>query len=359
MTSSSFSSSSNIGVQTNTAHDLWVGAVPDPGTPGPSEVLVHVRACGICGSDVHFWKEGQIGPMVVTGDQVLGHEASGEVISIGNEVKDLKPGDRVAFEPGEACMSCERCKSGAYNGCDKVLFKSTPPVPGELRRYMVHPASLCYKIGELSYAEGALLEPLSVAISGLDLAGVRLGYSVLVAGAGPIGTLCALLSKAAGATAVVVTDLNEKRLDFVKKIAPSILTLAVKQDWSPREVAEQAQKLAGGIRFSKALECTGFESSIAAGILALDFRGTIQLLGVGKDEIKIPFMHVSVNEITIRGLYRYTNTWPKAIRMVQAGLIDLKPLISHEVPLEEATRAFGIVTDPSKGAIKVLIVDKS
>lgn len=352
-------SASNIGVQTNTSHDLWVGPVPDPGKPGPLEVLVHVRACGICGSDVHFWKEGRIGPMIVSGDQVLGHEASGEVVSVGTEVKDLKPGDRVAFEPGEACMSCERCKSGAYNGCDKVLFKSTPPVPGELRKWMVHPASLCYKIGDLSYAEGALLEPLSVAIAGLDLAGVKLGDIVFVAGAGPIGILCALLSKAAGASTVVVTDLNATRLKFLEKIAPGVQTLTVKREWSPQQVAAEAKKLAGGLGFSRALECTGFEPSIAAGILALDFRGTIQLLGVGKDEIKIPFMHVSVNEITIRGLYRYTNTWPKAIRMVQAGLVDLKPLISYEVPLEEGPRAFDIVTDPSKGAIKVLIVDKS
>lgn len=349
----------NIGVQTNPANDLWVGPVPAPGTPKPDEVTVHVRACGICGSDVHFWKEGRIGPMVVQGEQVLGHEASGEVVEVGSNVKDLKPGDRVAFEPGEACMACETCKSGAYNGCDKVLFKSTPPVPGELRRFMNHPASLCYKLGDLSYAEGALLEPLSVAIAGADLSGLKFGDSVFVAGAGPIGILSALLSVAAGATAVVISDLNEKRLDFVRKLNPKIKTLTIQKGWDSQRVADEAKKLAGGLRFKRTLECTGIESSVAAGILALDFRGTIQLLGVGKDEIKIPFMYVSVNEITIRGLYRYTNTWPKAIRMVESGLIDLKPLISYEVPIEEGDRAFEIVTDPSKGSIKVLIVDRS
>ncbi|KAK5711975.1 L-arabinitol 4-dehydrogenase, partial [Elasticomyces elasticus] len=189
----------NIGVFTNTNHDLWL-AESQPSVEDvqsgkglkPGEVTVEVRSTGICGSDVHFWHDGCIGPMIVTGDHILGHESAGQVLAVASDVKNLKPGDRVAIEPNIICNACEPCLHGRYNGCENVLFLSTPPVPGLLRRYVNHPAIWCHKIGDMSYEDGAMLEPLSVSLAAIERSGLRLGDPCLITGAGPIGLITLL-----------------------------------------------------------------------------------------------------------------------------------------------------------------------
>ncbi|GAB1199216.1 L-arabinitol 4-dehydrogenase [Aspergillus pseudonomiae] len=361
----------NIGVYTNTNHDLWVAEskptleeVKSGESLKPGEVTVQVRSTGICGSDVHFWHAGCIGPMIVTGDHILGHESAGEVIAVAPDVTHLKPGDRVAVEPNIPCHACEPCLTGRYNGCDKVLFLSTPPVDGLLRRYVNHPAVWCHKIGDMSYEDGALLEPLSVSLAAIERSGLRLGDPVLVTGAGPIGLITLLSARAAGATPIVITDIDEGRLAFAKSLVPDVITYKVQTNLSAEDNAQgiidafnDGQGSApDALKPKLALECTGVESSVASAIWSVKFGGKVFVIGVGKNEMKIPFMRLSTQEIDLQYQYRYCNTWPRAIRLVRNGVISLKKLVTHRFLLEDALKAFETAADPKTGAIKVQIM---
>jgi L-iditol 2-dehydrogenase len=306
-------------------------------------------------SDIHFWHAGCIGPMIVTGDHVLGHESAGEVVAVHPSVTNLKIGDRVAIEPQVICGECEPCLTGRYNGCERVDFLSTPPVPGLLRRYVNHRAVWCHKIGAMSYEDGALLEPLSVALAGIQRAGVMLGDAVLVCGAGPIGLITAICLRAAGACPIVITDIDEGRLAFAKEVVPSVITHRVEPGVSAEEGAKRIVAAFGGTEPQVAMECTGAESSIAASVWAVKFGGKVFVIGVGRNEISMPFMRASVREVDLQFQYRYCNTWPRAIRLVENGVVDLSRLVTHRFPLEDALEAFKTAADPKTGAIKVQI----
>ncbi|RMZ80217.1 hypothetical protein DV737_g3097, partial [Chaetothyriales sp. CBS 132003] len=357
--------SGNIGVFTNPKHDLWVAEtgpsqadVQDGKGLKEGEVYIGVKSTGICGSDVHFWHAGCIGPMIVEGDHILGHESAGVIVSVHPSVKDLKPGDRVAIEPNVPCHACEPCLTGRYNGCERVEFLSTPPVDGLLRRYVKHPAVWCHPIGDMSFEDGSLLEPLSVALAGIDRAGVKLGDPVLICGAGPIGLITLLCCEAAGACPIVITDIDEERLNFAKKLCPRAVgssTYLVPRGKTAEECAAGIITAAGGIRPRVALECTGVESSVASAIWSVRFGGKVFVIGVGKNEMTVPFMRLSTMEIDLQYQYRYANTWPKAIRLVRSGIISLNKLVTHRFNLSDALQAFKAASDPKSGAIKVQI----
>ncbi|PYI07143.1 GroES-like protein [Aspergillus sclerotiicarbonarius CBS 121057] len=361
----------NIGVFTNTNHDLWVAEtkptleeVKSGEGLKPGEVTIEVRSTGICGSDVHFWHAGCIGPMIVTGDHILGHESAGQVVAVASDVTSLKPGDRVAVEPNIICNACEPCLTGRYNGCEKVLFLSTPPVDGLLRRYVNHPAIWCHKIGDMSYEDGALLEPLSVSLAGIERSGLRLGDPCLVTGAGPIGLITLLSARAAGASPIVITDIDDGRLEFAKSLVPDVRTYKVQIGLSAEQNAEGIINVfndgegsgPGALRPRIAMECTGVESSVASAIWSVKFGGKVFVIGVGKNEMTIPFMRLSTWEIDLQYQYRYCNTWPRAIRLVKNGVIDLKKLVTHRFALEDAIKAFETAANPRTGAIKVQIM---
>ncbi|BGP26814.1 hypothetical protein JCM10295v2_005775 [Rhodotorula toruloides] len=328
--------------------------------PREGEVVVHVRATGICGSDCHFWKHGRIGDSMIVRDTCgAGHESAGEVYEVGPGVEGLKKGDRVALEAGLPCGDCELCRIGRYNACPDVVFFSTPPYHGMLTRYHAHPASWVHRLPDsITYEEGALLEPLVVALAGIERAGLRLGDPLLVCGAGPIGLISLLAARAAGATPIVITDIAQSRLDMAKQLVPGVKTVLVERGVEPKDVAAKIKKEAGlSLGLSIALECSGVESSVQTAIYASKFGGTVFVIGAGKDFQSLPFMHMSVNEIDLKFQYRYANQYPKAIRLVEAGLINLKPLVTHRFTLETAIEAFKTAVDVTRGAIKVQIHD--
>jgi L-iditol 2-dehydrogenase len=294
--------------------------------------------------------------MIVEGDHILGHESAGQIIAAHPSVTSLAVGDRVAIEPNIPCFTCEPCLTGRYNGCPNVLFLSTPPVPGLLRRYVNHPAVWCHKLpDELTYEDGSMLEPLSVALAGVKRAELRLGDAVLVCGAGPIGLVTALCCRAAGCEPLVITDIDEGRLKFAKEVIPGVRTFKVEIGQTPEGFAERVLQLMDGTEPAVAMECTGVESSIAGAIQTVKFGGTVFVIGVGKNEIKLPFMRCSTREVDLKFQYRYANTWPRAIRLLKSGLIDLKKLVTHRYTLDEAVEAFKTAADPKTGAIKVQI----
>lgn len=305
---------------------------------------------------MHFWKHGGIGPWKVTGPHILGHESAGIVIATHPSVTSLAVGDRVAVEPHIVCFSCEPCLTGRYNGCKNLLFRSSPPSHGLLRKYVNHPAKWCHKIGDLSYDEGALLEPLSVALTGVTRSGVKIGDPVLICGAGPIGLVTLECCRAAGAYPIVITDIDQRRLDFAKTMVPNVRTHKVELSDTPEEFATKVAALMGeGVEPAIALECTGVESSVSGAIFSVKFGGKVFVIGVGKDQMNFPFMRLSAQEIDLQFQQRYVNMWPRAIRVLSSGSINLKNLITHEFKLEDAVDAFKTASDPGSGSIKVII----
>ncbi|WWD00009.1 hypothetical protein V866_006917 [Kwoniella sp. B9012] len=350
---------SNIACAYDEQHNIKMINKPIP-KAREGEVVIRVRATGICGSDVHFWKHGRIGPtMIVESTCGAGHESAGEIIELGENVTQWKVGDRVAIECGVPCgqANCDMCRTGRYNACPQVVFFSTPPYHGTLTRFHAHPAAWVHKLPDnLSYEEGSLCEPLAVALAGLERANVRLGDPVVICGAGPIGLITLLAARASGCHPIVITDLQESRLDFAKTLIPTVRTCKIERGWSPQETAGEIKNISGtNIKF--ALECTGFESSVTAAIYSVVFGGKVFVIGVGPSEQKYPFGYCSANEIDLQYQYRYANQYPKAIRLVEGGLIDLKPLVTHRFPLNKAVDAFHVAADPSQGAIKVQIQD--
>lgn len=293
--------------------------------------------------------------MIVEDTHILGHESAGVVVAKHPSVTTHEIGDRVAIEPNIICGQCEPCLTGRYNGCEKVLFRSTPPVPGLLRRYVNHPAMWCHKIGDMSFEDGALLEPLSVALAGVQRANITLGDSVLICGAGPIGLVTLACARAAGAEPCVITDIDPGRLAFAKEFCPGVRTHLVERGATVEQFAQSVVALADGVEPHLALECTGVESSIAGAIEATRFGGKVFVIGVGRPEIKIPFMRLSTREVDLQFQYRYANTWPRAIRLLRGGVLNLSKLVTHRFPLEKAVEAFKVAADAKQGGIKVMI----
>ena len=288
-------------------------------------------------------------------DHIIGHESAAVILAIHPSVKGLQVGNRVAIEPNIPCHSCGPCLMGRYNGCENDTFLSTPPAYGLLRRYVKHKALWCHKIGEMSFENGSLLEPLSVALAGMERAGVKLGAPVVVYGAGPIGLVTLLCCAAAGACPIVITDINEGRLNFAKTVLPRVTTFQVPMGRSPEDCAQGILQQMGGTRPRVAMECTGVESSILTAIHSVSFGGKVFVIGVGKSEIQIPFMRLSTQDIDLQFQYRYSNTWPKAIRLVQSGVINVEKLVTHRFNMSNAVEAFETAADPKTGAIKVQI----
>lgn len=329
----------------------------------PGEVLINPRATGICGSDIHLWKHGQIGELKLHGNLVLGHEASGDIVGIGDGVTNVKIGDKVAIEPGVPCRECFLCRQGDYNLCQEVKFIGIYPHSGSMQRYLVHDARYVFKLPDgMSYAQGALVEPVSVAYHGVTRANLVLGHGVLIAGAGPIGLVTLLLAKASGCTPIVISDLSEERLKFAKKLVPEVVAYKVNTKISPQENAMEIRKIFGPNEEnspSRVLECTGVESSIITGAYVTKRSGVLMIIGVGKDTINnFPFMHLSFAEIDVRFINRYHDTWPTVIKMISNKIINVDSLVTHKFPLKRAAEAIALAGDPSKGSIKVIVEDR-
>ncbi|CAI5452825.1 unnamed protein product [Caenorhabditis angaria] len=304
--------SSNIAAVLHKTNDLRIEEVPIP-TPKPNQVQIKVHTVGICGSDVHYWTHGEIGPFVVKKPMIVGHETSGTVSQVGSEVTHLKVGDRVALEPGLPCKDCDICKNGRYNLCTKMRFFATPPIDGTLARYIVHDADFCFKLPEnVSFEEGALIEPLSVAIHASKRGDVKMGDRILICGAGPIGILNVLAAQAAGAISIAITDIDDSRLALAKKVGAGT-TINVRNKTSLEIKSEVVKGLGGEPNVS--IECTGVQTSIATAIETTKSGGTVVLIGLGESVIQFPIVEAATREVDIRGIFRYVNTYPKALEL--------------------------------------------
>ncbi|XP_066591962.1 sorbitol dehydrogenase-like [Prorops nasuta] len=322
--------------------------------PNDDEVLLEMGCVGICGSDVHYLVNGRIGDFIVKKPMIIGHESSGVVVKIGTNVKTLKVGDRVAIEPGVPCRMCHFCKIGRYNLCKDIVFLATPPVHGSLRRFYKHAADFCFKLPEnVSLAEGAFLEPLSVGVHACKRANITIGSKVLILGAGPIGLVTLLVAKSMGASKVVITDLMQDRLDVAKQLGADAVLLMTK-DGTDEENVRRVHDLFGE-EPDKTVDASGAQSSIRLAILATRSGGTAVLVGMGAPEVQIPLINALIREVDIRGVFRYANCYQDALDLIASGKVNVKPLITHNFKIEETIKAFDTSKDVKSGAIKVMI----
>ncbi|MCJ1313632.1 hypothetical protein MMC25_007311 [Agyrium rufum] len=332
---------------------------PVPELESPHDVIIRVGWTGICGSDIHYYLHGRIGSFVLEKPMVLGHESAGTVHTVGDKVTSLKPGDRVAMEPGIPCRRCVRCKGGNYNLCPEMAFASTPPYDGTLAKFYSLPEDLCYKLPEnVSMEEGALIEPAAVAVHITRQANVQPGNSVVVFGAGPVGLLCAGVARGFGAGTVVIVDIVQNRVDFAAKwISGGAKTFMPERGSTPQENAAALLKSSGLEEFGGAdivIDASGAEPSINAAIHVVRRGGTYVQGGMGKDEITFPVLAMCTKEITCKGSFRYgSGDYELAVKLVAEGKLNVKELITGKVAFGDAEKAFEEVRS-GKG-IKVLI----
>ena len=327
---------------------------PKPSLSSPHDVLVAINYTGICGSDIHYWVHGAIGHYVVREPMVLGHESAGTVVEVGSQVSSLKAGDRVALEPGYPCRRCTQCKAGHYNLCPDMCFAATPPIHGTLTGLWAAPADFCYKLPDaVSLQEGALVEPLAVAVHIVGQASVQPGQSVVVMGAGPVGLLCAAVAKAYGATKVVSVDIIQSKLDFAKDFCSTHTYMS--QRISPEDNAKAIRELAGiPDGADVVVDASGAEPSIQASLHVVRNGGTYVQGGMGKSDITFPIMALCLKEVTAKGSFRYgSGDYDLAVELIASGKVDVKKLISGTVAFKEAEEAFKQVKEGQ--VIKVLI----
>lgn len=320
--------------------------------PGKDEVLVKMEAVGVCGSDIHYYSHGRIGNFVVEFPFVLGHECAGTIVEAGSGVKHLKVGDRVALEPGVPCGSCEFCLSGKYNLCPDVKFFATPPYGGCLMNYVAHPAQFAFKLPEnVSAVEGALVEPLAIGINAALTGGVKLGDSVVVFGAGCIGLVSLLASKAYGATRVMVVDVIEKRLAVARGMGA--VTLNAKEC----DVLEEIKKLTEGKGAQVVIDCAGTNTTICQTVFAAKSGGTIVWVGLATDTVNgLQIGPVSTKELTVKSIFRYKNLYPTTIAAIADGKINISGIISDRYKFEDTPRAFAGTYKNAQNIVKSVIV---
>ncbi|WP_170789417.1 L-idonate 5-dehydrogenase [Ruegeria lacuscaerulensis] len=325
----------------HSARDLRIETREVP-KPGSGQVRIKMAAGGICGSDLHYYNHGGFGTVHLREPMILGHEVSGHVEALGEGVNGLAVGDLVAVSPSRPCGNCQYCAEGLRNHCENMRFYGSampfPHIQGAFREVLVADASQCVRATGLTAGEAAMAEPLSVVLHGTRRAGEILGKRVLITGSGPIGTLAVLAARAAGATEIVVTDLEDNALGFASRVgADRVINVAQDSD-------ALAAYQAGKGTFDILYECSGSPQALAAGIAALRPRGIVLQLGLGGD-MTIPMQMLTAKELDLRGSFRFHEEFPTAIALMQNGSLDVKPLISHTVPLDQAQAGFDLAGD--------------
>lgn len=324
----------------------------DKPSPGPGEILVRVKSVGVCGSDIHYYRHGRIGAYVVEKPIILGHESSGEVAEVGEGVNSLRVGDRVSLEPGIPCRKCVFCKTGRYNLCPDVVFMATPPVDGAFVEYVTFPEDFAFKLPDnVSFDEGALIEPLAVGVYASERAGVKPGLSAVVLGAGPIGLVTLQAAKAYGASPVVVLDISDFRLNMARKLGADFVI-----DSRDTQALEKVLDAVGGGGADLVFEAAGAVPTIQMTTKIAKRGGKVVFIGLSaKDMVDYNVVEVSGKELDVLGIFRYANVYRKAIDMVSAGKIDLKSMITHHFPLERTQDALDLADTKKNEAIKVIV----
>jgi L-iditol 2-dehydrogenase len=307
--------------------------------PAAGDVLIRVSSVGVCGSDTHYWRHGRVGSFVVDDPLVLGHEAAGTITAVGEGVDPARVGQRVSIEPQRPDPDSDETRRGHYNLCPHMEFYATPPIDGALCDYVTIGAAFAHPVPDtVSDDAAALCEPLSVGIAAVRKAGITGGSRVLVAGAGPIGVVITQLARAYGATDIVVTDLDEARREQALSFGATT-------------VLDAAAGSVGGV--DAFIDASGAPAAVADGIRAVRPAGTVVLVGSGAETMELPTQVIQNRELVLTGVFRYANTWPTAIALVESGRVDLDAMVTAHFPLEKAAEALD--SDRTPGSVKTVV----
>ncbi|MER9214763.1 NAD(P)-dependent alcohol dehydrogenase [Mesorhizobium sp. M0663] len=332
-------------------HELKLRDIDLPQTVGPGEVRIKIHTVGICGSDVHYYTHGRIGPFVVEAPMVLGHEAAGTVVETGEGVEHLKVGDRVCMEPGIPDPNSRASRLGLYNIDPAVRFWATPPIHGVLTPYVVHPANYTFKLPDnVSFAEGAVVEPFAVGMQAAAKAKIAPGDTAVVIGAGPIGTMVAIAALAGGCARAVVADLAQPKLDIAGGYQ-GVIPINVRD----KNLAAEVKRLTDGWGADVVFECSG---SSKAWETLLDLPrpgGTVVVVGLPVAPIAFDVATASTKEVRIETVFRYAHQYERAIALMGSGRVDLKPLISATFPFEDSITAFDRAVEARPADVKLQI----
>ncbi|MDV7172464.1 NAD(P)-dependent alcohol dehydrogenase [Gordonia amicalis] len=306
--------------------------------PAPGDVLVAVRAVGVCGSDTHYLRHGRIGDHVVRDPLVLGHEASGVIVAVGDGVSPGRIGERVSIEPQRPDARTAETKRGDYHLCPHMEFCATPPIDGAFAEYVTIGADFAHPVPpEVSDEAAALFEPLSVGIAALRKADVAAGDSVLIAGAGPIGLLIAQVARASGLARIVVSEPDEQRRARATEFGATD-AIAPGEDIDPVDAF---------------VDASGVGAAVRDGMARVRPAGHVVLVGMGSDTMELPVTLIQNRELVVTGVFRYSNTWPTALALVRTGAVDLDAMVTARFGLDELTDALN--ADLRPGNIKAVV----
>jgi len=315
------------------------------------EVLVKVKSIGICRSDVHYFSHGEIGSLIIEDPIIPGHEFSGEVFEIGNKVKNIEAGDRVAIDPSVSCGVCEYCLKGHHNLCPYVKFCGTPPIQGALSEFYVSHPSQLYKLPDsLNYEDGALLEPLGVALHAAKLSKIKPGNKIAILGLGPIGLLLIQLIRSVYKNPVSGFDYLENRISFSKRYDPESSLVIHKNDYK-----NQSEFLSYESKFDIVFEAAGSEEAVDMAMFLSKPGGKVVLIGISpKENIIINSSQYRRKGLTLIGVRRMNNTYDEAISLVKNNKITFDGLVTHRFPLSMGASAFKLVENYRDGVIKAV-----
>ena len=328
-----------------------VREVPDVPAPGLGELKIAPHTVGVCGSDLHYYTHGRVGKYVVEQPMILGHEASGTVVEVGPGVEGFKVGDRVAMEPGIPDMSSRASKLGMYNVDPAVRFFATPPIDGCLCETVNHPAAFTYKLPDnVSFGEGALLEPLAVGMWSATKARIKPGDVCVVTGSGTVGMLTASCALAGGASKVLISDVSAIKLAIAAQI-PGIIPV----DLTKEDLVERVREETGGWGADVAFECSGSPKSYETFWKLIAPGGAAVIVGIPVSPVAIDITELQATEVRIENIFRYANVYQKAIDLVANGKLNLKPFITDTYAMEDAKAAFDRMAEGRPGDIKLQI----
>lgn len=318
---------------------------------GPHDVRIAIRTVGVCGSDVHYYQHGNIGPFVVREPMVLGHEASGQVIEVGAAVTHLQIGDRVCMEPGIPDPNSKATRLGMYNLDPAVRFWATPPIHGVLRPTVVHPANFTFRLPDnVSYGEGAMVEPLAVGMHAANKARIRPGDVAVVIGAGPIGMVTALAALAGGCSQVIMSDVQGPKLDLAASLGP-IRPVNVREE----DLTQVVMKLTDGWGADIVFEASGSDAAAAGVFDPLCPGGCVVYVGMPGAPIAYDVVAAQIKEARVEHVFRYAHVYPRALALMGSGKIDVKPLITDHFIFADSIAAFDYASEMPPTSVKVQI----
>ncbi len=303
---------------------------------GPDDVKIRIHTVGICGSDVHYYTHGAIGPFVLREPMVLGHEAAGTIVEVGSNVRGLAPGDRVCMEPGIPNLSSRASKLGIYNVDPDVRFWATPPVHGVLTPYVVHPAAFTYKLPDnVSFAEGAMVEPFAIGMQAAARARISPGDVAVVVGCGPIGIMVALAALAGGCASVYVSDFSAEKLAIAGRYL-GIIPVNIGEQNLDDVIKAGTDGWGADIVF----EASGSAKAYAGLFDLVRPGGAVVLVGLPVQPVSFDISGAIAREVRIETVFRYANIFDRALQLIASGKVDLKPLITQTFDFAESIAAF-------------------